>query len=160
MFLLKYVDNLDSYLKDNSSLILLLNNYSWQPKYHWATLDVSSLYTNIPHNLGIPAVICFLVNDNTMPTLQKDFMLSGTNFILTHTVFQFKSKVYLQLRGTAFLQVTPTFLRVVSKAHASPVNMPDSITTNYTNNTLKINFSFGKALMLNSLSLCPTSIRI
>lgn len=32
---------------------------------------------------------------------QKEFILNGINFILIHNAFQFKAKIYLEMRGTA-----------------------------------------------------------
>ena len=64
------------------------------------TLDVSSLYTNIPHNEGINACDHFLCTDphNTIPT---GTICDLIRMILTINNFTFNDSHYLQIHGTA-----------------------------------------------------------
>lgn len=52
-FLQSIVQNLPSYIKDSIHLLNMLQYYSWEPTYSWLSLDVVSLYTSIPHNIGL-----------------------------------------------------------------------------------------------------------
>lgn len=101
LFLQRYVTNLDSYLKDSATLITLLKPIVWQPDFWWASLDVTALYTNIKHDLGLNAIKHFLSNDQEMPTTQRTFILNSIQFILSHNVFNFDSQLFIQTRGTA-----------------------------------------------------------
>lgn len=80
-YLQKYVFNLDSYLKDTTSVINEVRNIKWLPEYKWATLDVAALYSNISHQKEISIVRQHLVLDDTMPKCQKQFILDGIRFI-------------------------------------------------------------------------------
>ena len=64
------------------------------------TLDVSSLYTNIPHNEGINACDHFLRTNphNTIPT---GTICDLIRMILTMNNFTFNDSHYLQIHGTA-----------------------------------------------------------
>lgn len=100
-FLQKYVITLDSYLKDSAALLILLKDIPWLPTYKWATLDVTALYSNIPHQLGLTAVEEYLSKDINIPITQKEFIKNGIDFILTHNLFTFNSQLFLQTKGTA-----------------------------------------------------------
>ena len=41
------------YIRDSTHLIIILNGFTVQPGILLHTLDITSLYTNIPHNQGI-----------------------------------------------------------------------------------------------------------
>ena len=59
-------------------------------------MDVSSLYTSIPHNAGLQAIRNKLPNDDHTKALIK-----LTEFILKHNYFEFNEQIYLQISGTA-----------------------------------------------------------
>ena len=66
------------------------------------TLDVSSLYTNIPHNDGIDACRYFLEeNNNNNHKYQIDCICNLIEVVLKNNFFQFGDKYYLQKMGTA-----------------------------------------------------------
>ena len=73
------------------------------------TLDVSSLYTNIPHNEGINAC------DNFLRTRPHNNIPTGTlcdliRMILTMNNFSFNDNHYLQIHGTAMgTKMAPSF---------------------------------------------------
>lgn len=101
IFLQKHVINLNSYLRDSASLNLCLKEVTWTPDLWWASLDVTALYSNIGHDLGIKSKTSTLELDLKMPTLQKKFIIDGIQFILTHNVFSFEERLYIQTCGTA-----------------------------------------------------------
>lgn len=82
-------------------MILLLKKIVWLPTYKWTSLDMSALYSNIRHNLGIKAVDTFLSKDESVPFAQQDFIKKGIEYILNHNFFSFNGKLYLQTRDTA-----------------------------------------------------------
>ena len=66
------------------------------------TLDVSSLYTNIPHNEGIDACRHFLDTHIRNPsTISTETLCDLIRMILTMNNFTFNDKNYLQIHGTA-----------------------------------------------------------
>ena len=91
------------------NILLSLNNLPANSLL--VTLDVSSLYTNIPHNEGINACDHFLrkrsISNNSIP--------SGTicdliRMILTTNNFIFSDQHYLQIHGTAMgTKMAPSF---------------------------------------------------
>lgn len=48
-FLQPIVQELPLYIQDSSYLLGTLANYTWKSTYSWLSLDVSSLFTSIPH---------------------------------------------------------------------------------------------------------------
>lgn len=59
-YLQPLVHQLQSYIRDGTHLMEQLLPYRWEPTYSWLSLDVSSLYTSIPHDFGIMALEYFL----------------------------------------------------------------------------------------------------
>lgn len=55
----------------------------------WASLDVNSLYTSIPHEIGLRAIAHFLSSDPLLNPGQAEFILEATEFCLTHNYFEF-----------------------------------------------------------------------
>ena len=73
------------------------------------TLDVSSLYTNIPHNDGINACYHYL---STRPnkTIPSSTLCDLIRMILTMNNFCFNNNHYLQIHGTAMgTKMAPSF---------------------------------------------------
>ena len=80
------------------------------------TFDVISLYTNIPHELGVDALQFFL---NKYPEtvdnrFNRDFIMKGMLFVLKNNTFIFNTENYLQLTGTAMGTISaPTYATLV-----------------------------------------------
>ena len=68
-----------------------------------ASIDVSSLYTNIPHLEGREAVTKKLSLNQDPPPLQPQLVVIGEliDIVLQNNVFKFNDKLYLQKQGTA-----------------------------------------------------------
>ena len=64
------------------------------------TMDVNSLYINIPHSDIVEACRSFLTMNTTDQTLINDIP-SLVDFILKHNLFVFDDEQYLQINGTA-----------------------------------------------------------
>lgn len=97
------VANLQTFIKDTNHTLQLLVDFSFPPTHtserHLFTMDVVSLYTNIPHQDGLAAVKYFLSNsdlDVHIPTI-----LRLTELVLTLNSFSFGGQTYKQTRGVA-----------------------------------------------------------
>jgi hypothetical protein len=76
------------------------------------TYDVVSLYTNITNDLGIEALKFWLEKfpDLLPERISKNFILEGTNIVLTNNVFDFNTIIYLQIKGCAMgTKMAPTY---------------------------------------------------
>ena len=95
------VQNLPSYIKDTTHFLLQLEKLAPLPENALlVTLDVSSLYTNIPHNEGIEACRHFL-NTRQEKSLPAESICDLIRMILTMNNFSFNNEHYLQVHGTA-----------------------------------------------------------
>jgi len=101
------VHKLKSYIKDTTDFLIKIKNH---PKTHNKTLlvsvDIISLYTNIPHEEGINACI-HLIENIKYRTLLPSFVPNKTIlktlflFVLENNYFDFENILYKQLFGTA-----------------------------------------------------------
>ena len=95
------VQNLPSFIKDTTHFLLQLQKLGPLPDNALlVTLDVSSLYTNIPHNEGIDACRYFL-NTRQDKLLPAENICDLIRMILTMNNFSFNNEHYLQKHGTA-----------------------------------------------------------
>uniref|UniRef100_A0A803KFZ4 Reverse transcriptase domain-containing protein n=2 Tax=Xenopus tropicalis TaxID=8364 RepID=A0A803KFZ4_XENTR len=101
-YLQPLVLRLPSYLKDSNHLIHTLRTFHWIHGTHkWASIDVVSLYSCIPHSLGLEAIRYHLIHFSTYEDNLIAFILRAIQFLLTHNFFLFDKKYYLQNQGTA-----------------------------------------------------------
>ena len=113
-FIQPLVPKLSSYVRDTGHLLWLLNDFKPQNGTILCTLDVTSLYTNIPNDEGISAVRQSLYrhrdpNDN--PTNHSICEL--LKLVLTCNNFQFNNKHFLQVGGTAMgTKLAPSFANI------------------------------------------------
>ena len=80
------------------------------------TFDVVSLYTNIPHDLGLKAVEYWMdtAQNYVNNRFTKPFILSSLKIILERNVFYFNDQNYIQIKGTAMgTKVAPTYATLV-----------------------------------------------
>jgi len=111
-FLRPIVENTKSYVKDTTHFLNILSTYkNLPPDTLIVTLDVGSLYTNIPNDEGIQAVNTFLKenrNENEYP--KNSYLSKLLELVLTKNNFEFNDKHYLQVGGTAMgTRVAPSF---------------------------------------------------
>lgn len=110
LHLQKHVNKLKSYLRETSSIIQELTDIKWQPEYRWTTLDVASLYSNIPHKKDISAIRHLLSTDDEMPENQKNFYSRCYQLHFENTTSEFNEQIYIQTRGTAMgTRFAPSF---------------------------------------------------
>lgn len=65
------------------------------------TMDVSSLYSNIDHSIGINYVHKLLDEELEIPVPQRIFLLDSLRFMLENYFFMYHNALYHQCRGTA-----------------------------------------------------------
>ena len=91
-----------SYLRDTTDFLHKLTGLGPLPQdCIVVTLDVSSLYTNIPHAEGIEACRKFLETREHEATPSTSYLTKLMEQILTFNNFSFNGEQYLQLQGTA-----------------------------------------------------------
>ena len=111
-----FVSTIDSHIDNTGHLINILKKTKLPTNCTLATIDVSALYLNIPHNEGIQAVRNRLYTNN--PNLDDIPLPTGTmtdllNIILTRNHFQFAGKMYHQVQGTAMgTKMAPAYANI------------------------------------------------
>ena len=113
IYLRPYLVETKSYLRDTMDLLNKLEHLgTLPPECILGTLDVTSLYTNIPNTEGCQSIFRLLQNKRT--PLPNE--LSNTSVcrllwsVLSKNNFQFNDKHYLQVNGTAMgTRVAPTY---------------------------------------------------
>ena len=95
---------LSSHIKDTKDFLRTILYTSSKNTKYLVTIDVNSLYTNIPHNEGIDACLHYLQKYNTeVPSFTPNQTILRTlfHFVLENNYFLFKDNLYKQLSGTA-----------------------------------------------------------
>ena len=92
----------DSYLKDTTHFIRFIESTRVPRNAFLVSMDVTSLYTNIPQGEGI-TIVCnayenFHANN---PPIATNFLREMLSLILKENSFQFNGKYYFQTHGTA-----------------------------------------------------------
>lgn len=89
-----------SYLKDTYDFISKIGRLKIPPSAILFTIDIDSLYTNIETQVGLEAVKKFMKKfpDSKRP---DEYILKLLEINLTKNDFEFDSKFYLQIKGTA-----------------------------------------------------------
>ncbi|XP_013782192.1 uncharacterized protein LOC106466450 [Limulus polyphemus] len=105
---------LTSYIKDTTDFLNMIsdinNNEKLPPNTILCTMDVSSLYTNIPHDEGLKALESSLLklekpNTQTIVDLAK--------LVITLNGFEFNNEFYTQTKGTAIgTKMAPNYANV------------------------------------------------
>ena len=98
-----HVKTLNSFLRDSSQFIIEVENLNIPVNSLLVTIDVTSLYTNIPHNEGIKAcheAFLKLENQNIQQP-PAEILTDLIEIVLKNNTFEFNGKCYKQLFGTA-----------------------------------------------------------
>lgn len=91
-----------SYLKDTNHFLLDIDDLLIPENSLLVTLDVVSLYTNIPHNDGIQAVVhAYDRSSDDQKTIGSDTLSTLLKSILQLNNFGFNASHYLQISGTS-----------------------------------------------------------
>ncbi len=95
------VTNLPSYTRDSSDTITKIKDLNLQGNdLLLFTMDVKSLYTNIPHEAGLRALRHFL-NRRSSPTPPTNTVLRLAELVLRLNSFEFQGKFFNQVKGVA-----------------------------------------------------------
>ena len=106
--------NIPSLITYTNDFLRKLNdiNHLITPESIMITMDVSSLYTNIPHTDGINACRSFRNRHTTDPALINDIPIL-IDFILTHNPIKFNNDHHLQIKGTAMgIKMAPAYANI------------------------------------------------
>ncbi|XP_068755861.1 uncharacterized protein [Montipora capricornis] len=91
-----------SYLKDSTDFINFIEKTKMGKRTFLVTMDVTSLYTNIPQEEGITTVCNAYENfHKNNPPIPTNYIKEMLRLILKENSFQFNGKNYLQIHGTA-----------------------------------------------------------
>lgn len=83
------VKDLPSFLRDTEQLLGILYSFQWKENYIWVKCDVTSLYSCIPHRLGLEAITFYLDRYCGLTCIQKELILDSLGYLLGHNFFQF-----------------------------------------------------------------------
>lgn len=92
LFLQPLAQNLLSSIQNIIHQLELLEPYIWEPSYCWVSLDVTSLYSSILHDIGMVFLQYFLSQDRMLHPRQAVFILDAALFCLTHNYFKFDAE--------------------------------------------------------------------
>ena len=91
-----------SYIRDSTHLINILSGFTVQPSMLLCTLDITSLYTNIPHNEATESIKRMLAIHKPPVSLpHNSYIIELLELVLTNNHFEFNDKYYHQISGTA-----------------------------------------------------------
>ena len=97
-----YTKHVKSYLRDTIDFLNALPT-TVKDETFLASFDVVSLYSNIPHELGIEAINYWLNKypEEIQARFVKEFILEGIELILKNNSLYFYGSFYRQIKGTA-----------------------------------------------------------
>ncbi len=108
-------NSLPSYIKDTNHFLQTIFNLPTPlpPNTILATIDVKSLYTNIPHDEGIHATLEALDTKHGRMWPLRKVIHQFLEHILKENYFTFKYQLYLQKHGTAMgTKMAPSFANI------------------------------------------------
>ena len=108
-FLQPLVHALPSYVKDSMEFLKMLNAVTVSEDSFLVTMDIESLYTNVPFEEGLQATEFFL-NKRRDCNPSSTCLLDLLDIVLTSNFFMFESDFYLQISGTSMgSKMAPSF---------------------------------------------------
>jgi hypothetical protein len=101
-----YVTSLPSYIKDSTHMLMMLEkwNHDYGPfpdNTRLVTIDVTALYTNIPHDDMKESMRHFLTQQAESDIPAVDVVVEVADHVLQNNVFNFEGKIFKQVMGTA-----------------------------------------------------------
>ena len=106
------VQSLPSHIKNSYHFLTILLSFPTPLPSNilLVTIDVTSLYTNIPHTYGLSALEKFLSRCPPTSRPATHFLVALTPFILTHNYLSFNSLHFLHVKVTAMgTRMAPSF---------------------------------------------------
>ena len=126
-FLKPMVPLIPSYVKDTSDFIRKIENLPDIPdNCYLATLDVSALYTNIPHSEGIQACLDALNEHRGLDVLPDNVSICNLlRLVLTTNNFEFNKSHYTQISGTAMgTKLAPSYANLFMAQYEENIVYP------------------------------------
>ena len=107
-----FVKNLPSHIKDTTDYLKKMENLTIPENTTFITMDVTSPYTNIPHDDGIAA--CRKIwEQRTVQELPTDWLVEMLTLVLKNNNFTFDGSNYLQINGTAMgTKMAPSYANI------------------------------------------------
>lgn len=106
---------MNSFIKDDLDFLRFLPKTT-ADNSKLVTFDVVSLYTNIPHDLGLEAIKYWINKERNAidPRFTDDFVLGALKLVLERNSFELDNTIYQQLKGTAMgTKAAPTYATLV-----------------------------------------------
>ncbi|XP_068098889.1 uncharacterized protein [Hyperolius riggenbachi] len=83
------VRRLPGFLRDTTHLLNSLESLEWSNHYTWVTMDVTALYSSIPHGLALKALDFHIQKYGSYPAGVKDLLMLAVDHLLAHNYFLF-----------------------------------------------------------------------
>jgi peptide-methionine (R)-S-oxide reductase len=99
MHLNPYLKEIKSYVKDTNHFVTICNDIQLAPQDRLITFDISSLYTNIPHQEGVEAIKEFMTP--RIGAEKADMLAQLALLVLQGNIFEFNDQLYIQISGSA-----------------------------------------------------------
>ena len=101
-----------SYIKDTGDILSKTQGLELASNEWMFSMDVTSLYTNIPHDDGI-GCIKNILSQHVNSTPRNSSLITLLEFVLKSNNFMFNQDNYLQINGTAMgTRVLPTYVNL------------------------------------------------
>ena len=100
-YLQPLVKKIPSYVRDSKHIMNILSDVPPTLGLWMITIDDKSLYTIIPHELGLEAVRHYLLRDSGLVTKQVEFIMGLLKFAAESNYFWFENNFYKQVTGVA-----------------------------------------------------------
>ena len=107
-----FVENLPSHIKDTTNYLKKMETLTIPENTTLVTMDVTSLYTNIPHDDGIAA--CRKIwEQRTVQEPPIECLVEMLTLVLKNNNFTFDGNHYLQINGTAMgIKMAPSYANI------------------------------------------------
>ncbi|XP_069508614.1 uncharacterized protein [Ambystoma mexicanum] len=101
-FLKPLARNTPTYLSDSCDVIRIVEAFPFNSDHDLLiTLDVESLYSNIPQEDSLGIIKRFLQTRTDTISVPSEFLVELLEIALTKNFFRFKNSYYMQIKGTA-----------------------------------------------------------
>ena len=126
-----------SYVKDSFHFLEMLPK-SIDFDSTFVTFDMTSLYTNIPKELGLEALSIWIdrfPESLTESRFTKEFVIAGFEIVLTFNYFMFDGKWYLQIKGVTMETKATVILAILTVGYLEIklyTILPNYFSTEYT----------------------------
>lgn len=115
------VPTIPSYVKDTNHFLRQIAGLEVPKDSILVTMDVTSLYTNIPHSDGIEATVSTFKKTNTPVHLDEDTLSTLLRLVLSKNNFEFDNKHFLQINGTAMgTRMAPNYANIFMASIEEP----------------------------------------